>query len=73
MSVEKDYMQILNDLYDCQYLMLQPMDVRKILRIDTKSAYDLFKDESFPSILISGKNYIFKEKLIDWLKKKYKL
>lgn len=69
---DKDYKQIIENIIDTDLLMLKPMDVRSLLQLDTKTTYDLFNDnDDFPSIKISGNNYIFKTKLIDWAKREY--
>lgn len=72
MRLEKDYKQIRNDIKDCNLLLLKPMDVRSLLKLDTKTAYALFKDKDFPSMLISGQNYIMKTKFVEWYEDKYK-
>lgn len=72
MKQDKNYNQIIKNIIDTDLLMFKPMDVRSLLQLDTKTTYDLFNDnDDFPSIKISGNNYIFKTKLIDWVKKEY--
>jgi len=69
---DKNYNQIIKNIIDTDLLMFKPMDVRSLLQLDTKTTYDLFNDnDDFPSIKISGNNYIFKTKLIDWVKREY--
>lgn len=69
---DKNYNQIIKNIIDTDLLMFRPMDVRSLLQLDTKTTYDLFNDnDDFPSIKISGNNYIFKTKLIDWVKREY--
>jgi len=69
---DKNYNQIIKNIIDTDLLMFKPMDVRSLLQLDTKTTYDLFNDNNdFPSIKISGNNYIFKTKLIDWVKREY--
>ena len=72
MKREKDYKQIQNDIEEYTYILLKPMDVRLLLQLDTKAAYALFKEESFPAIKVSGKNYITKKEFIEWFKNTYK-
>lgn len=68
----KDYEQIIEDIRKSQFLLLKPMDVRELLQLDTKATYDLFNEnEAFPSIKISGRNYIMKDKLVAWAEKEY--
>lgn len=72
MAQDKDYEQIIDNIQKSQYMLLKPMDVRELLQLDTKAAYDLFNEnESFPSITVSGRNYIMKYKLIEWAEKEY--
>ena len=72
MKQDKNYNQIIKNIIDTDLLMFKPMDVRSLLQLDTKTTYDLFNDNNdFPSIKISGNNYIFKTKLIDWVKREY--
>lgn len=72
MKQDKNYNQIIKNIIDTDLLMFKPMDVRSLLQLDTKTTYDLFNDnDDFPSIKISGNNYIFKTKLIDWVKREY--
>lgn len=72
MKQDKNYNQIIKNIIDTDLLMFRPMDVRSLLQLDTKTTYDLFNDnDDFPSIKISGNNYIFKTKLIDWVKREY--
>ena len=39
---------IIEDIKSSKLMMMQPMDVRKYMKLDTKSAYDLFALDSFP-------------------------
>ena len=72
MVLDKDYDQILQDIVDAPFMMFKPMDVRQLLKLDTKAAYALFsEDDSFPSVMVTGKNYILKDKLIEWVKETY--
>ncbi|MBK5253435.1 MAG: helix-turn-helix domain-containing protein [Peptostreptococcaceae bacterium] len=47
--------------------LLSVQDVRKYLRIRNDEAYNLFKNNSFPSIKVAGKNYITDTALIEYL------
>lgn len=68
----KDYAQIIANVEACELFILQPMNVRELLQLDTKAAYALFNsDDSFPSIKFSGKNIILREPFVNWVKEKY--
>jgi len=72
MAQVKDYEQIIEDIRNSSFVLLKPMDVRELLQLDTKATYDLFNEnDAFPSIKISGRNYIMKEKLIEWAENEY--
>jgi hypothetical protein len=69
---EKDYAQIINNVEQCELFLLQPMNVRALLQLDTKAAYDLFNtDKTFPSIKIHGKNYIIRDNFVNWVRNTY--
>lgn len=69
---EKDYAKIIANVNESRLLLLQPMNVRALLQLDTKAAYDLFNsNKSFPSMKISGKNYIMRESFVKWVNDNY--
>ena len=69
--LQKDYRQIYEDIKNENFILLKPMDVRRLLRLKTNTTYELFNSDSFPSTTIGGKNCITKEKLIKWYEKEY--
>lgn len=71
MRLDKDYNQIHQDILNEKYLMLKPMDVRRLLKLRTEVAYALFDDPSFPSTKVGGKNYIITKKFIEWFEDRY--
>ena len=68
----KDYAQIIANVENNELMLLNPMDVRKLLQLDTKAAYALFNEnDSFPSIKFLGKNMILREAFVNWVKENY--
>ncbi len=58
--------------YDELPLMLSVVELSKLLGISRAGAYDLVRQESFPSIKIGTRIIIPKDKLLEWIEEKSK-
>lgn len=52
--------------------VLTANDIHLYLNISKSKAYELFKDESFPTICIGGNKRVYKEDFLQWVEKQKK-
>jgi excisionase family DNA binding protein len=52
--------------------VLTAHDIHNYLNISKSKAYDLFKEEGFPTIIIGGNKRVYKDDFLNWVEKQKK-
>ncbi|MDQ0412678.1 helix-turn-helix transcriptional regulator [Mesobacillus stamsii] len=47
--------------------ILTAKDVQDFLQISKSRAYELFKEESFPAIVIGGNKRVYRDEFLEWV------
>ncbi|NRD80339.1 helix-turn-helix domain-containing protein [Bacillus sp. BRMEA1] len=50
--------------------VLTALDIQNFLNISKGKAYELFKEDGFPTIIIGGNKRVYREEFLNWIDSK---
>ena len=56
--------------FDDVPLFLDANDISRLIGVSRSNAYEIFRSEGFPALIIGGRKMVRKDKLISWLEAK---